>query len=513
MPANLTQTAAPDNGGNACLMGLVLSGAWAQVLVGAPAPQEELEPRIRDFALQHLAMGDNSLYHKKAIKVTDVTTQVVAGIKHSFSLHLVETDCLKSTGLSVSEDCDAKEDAPVKVCRVTVWEKSWENFMKVTDVDCEAETPNGGSGGESEEEAQVEVNRQADPHSVSKKILEDKTEPMRVGKNMKELLSSTASRFALRRLQRYGNFKKFVKTFQRTYKTRAELHQRYLVFKDNMKKVQFLRETEQATGVYGVTKFADFTEEEFKEHRLGFNPNFQSVQLSEPADYSDLDDVELPLKFDWRDHGAVTPVKSQGSCGSCWAFSVTGNIEGQWAIHRGKLISLSEQELVDCDRLDNGCNGGLPSNAYQAIMKLGGLEAEEDYVYDGRDDKCRFDKNKVRVTIDSAVNLTQNEDTLAKWLVKNGPISIGINANAMQFYMGGISHPWSFLCHKESLDHGVLIVGFGMDEFKLFKEKLPYWTVKNSWGTDWGEQGYYRVYRGDSTCGVNQMATSAIVKG
>ena len=174
-------------------------------------------------------------------------------------------------------------------------------------------------------------------------------------------------------------------------------------------------------------------------------------------------------------------------------------------------MSLSEQELVDCDKLDQGCNGGLPENAYKAIAKLGGLESEQDYKYDGMDEKCHFDQSKVQATVTGGVRISQNETEMAQWLVKNGPISIGINANAMQFYMGGVSHPWSFLCSSSGLDHGVLIVGYGVHTTKYTHRVQPYWIVKNSWGPGWGENGYYLVYRGDGTCGVNQMATSAVV--
>lgn len=177
----------------------------------------------------------------------------------------------------------------------------------------------------------------------------------------------------------------------------------------------------------------------------------------------------------------------------------------------GKLVSLSEQELVDCDKMDDGCNGGLPDNAYRAIEQMGGLELESDYPYEGVDEKCMFNKTLAKVQISGAVNITKNETGMAQWLVHNGPISIGINANAMQFYMGGISHPWKMLCNPTNLDHGVLIVGYGIKDYPLFHKKLPYWIVKNSWGKSWGEQGYYRVYRGDGTCGVNQMASSAVI--
>ncbi|PSN29667.1 hypothetical protein C0J52_23971 [Blattella germanica] len=145
------------------------------------------------------------------------------------------------------------------------------------------------------------------------------------------------------------------------------------------------------------------------------------------------------------------------------------------------------------------------------IEKLGGLETEGDYPYEGDDEKCHFKKSDVQVTIQGSLNITKNETKMAQWLYKNGPMSIGINANAMQFYMGGVSHPWKFLCNGDNLDHGVLIVGYGVHTYPMFHKVLPFWIIKNSWGELWGEQGYYRVYRGDGTCGVNQMVTSAIV--
>merc|ERR1712059_96657 len=111
----------------------------------------------------------------------------------------------------------------------------------------------------------------------------------------------------------------------------------------------------------------------------------------------------------------------------------------------GELLSLSEQELVDCDKRDNGCNGGLPENAYKTLMELGGLELESEYGYDGKDEACQYNRSKVAVRVTGGVEISQNETQMAQWLFKNGPISVGLNANAMQFYKGGVSHPWKFL--------------------------------------------------------------------
>jgi len=302
-------------------------------------------------------------------------------------------------------------------------------------------------------------------------------------------------------------FDTFNTHFNRTYgEDETELKQKkFEVFAENMKLVRHLNQIERGSAQYGMTKFMDMTTDEFSKHfRPGFVDHFgEKPKLADTR--SLLKSTKIPESVDWRELGAVTPVKNQGSCGSCWAFSTTGNIEGQWFRKTKNLVSLSEQELVDCDSIDQGCNGGLPSNAYNVIKKLGGLETEGDYPYDAADEKCKLDQSKLKVYVNDSVALPTNEDELAKWVAEKGPISIGINANLMQFYFGGISHPWKIFCRPSGIDHGVLIVGFGVE-----KEK-PYWIIKNSWGPDWGEEGYYRIYRGDGSCGVNQMATTAII--
>ncbi|XP_033218564.1 uncharacterized protein LOC117173989 [Belonocnema kinseyi] len=330
------------------------------------------------------------------------------------------------------------------------------------------------------------------------------------GQNYNQKMLKQAGEIKDETLEAEQLFRNFVQEFRKVYPNDEEKQKRLGIFRENLKKIEELRRYEEGTGEYGVTNFADLTTEEFRSNYLGLRPELKS-ENEIPFPMAEIPDVSLPTEFDWRKKNAVTGVKDQGSCGSCWAFSVTGNIEGQYAIKHGELLSFSEQELVDCDKLDEGCNGGLPDSAYRAIEKLGGLETESDYPYDAEDDTCHFSKSKIKVKVLSAVNITSNETEMAQWLVQNGPISIGINANAMQFYIGGISHPPKFLCDPKNLDHGVLIVGFGVHTYPIFKKTLPFWIVKNSWGRRWGERGYYRVYRGGSTCGVNQMASSAIV--
>lgn len=157
------------------------------------------------------------------------------------------------------------------------------------------------------------------------------------------------------------------------------------------------------------------------------------------------------------------------------------------------------------------------------------MEEELDYTYDARDEKCKFNKSEVVVTLKGGKALPKNETLLQHWLVKNGPISVGLNANAMMFYRGGVSHPWSYLCSPTRIDHGVLIVGYGKGQETVVLMNLlfvfvptgtvklpqlqdqPFWKIKNSWGPDWGEFGYYRLWRGSGCCGINDMATTSIV--
>ncbi|CAA7391970.1 unnamed protein product [Spirodela intermedia] len=316
-----------------------------------------------------------------------------------------------------------------------------------------------------------------------------------------------------------GHFASFLKTYGKSYATPAEHSYRFSVFKANLRRAR-RHQLLDPSAVHGVTQFSDLTPEEFERNYLGLHRRrptmFSKVGNGGTHEAPILPTNDLPQNFDWRDQGAVTPVKNQGSCGSCWSFSAAGALEGAHFLATGNLVSLSEQQLVDCDHecdasepesCDAGCNGGLMTTAFDYLIKSGGLEREEDYPYTGTDrGTCHFDKNKIAASVSNFTVVSVNEDQIAANLVQNGPLAIGINAVFMQTYIGGVSCP--YICGRH-LDHGVLLVGYGSAGYApiRLKEK-PYWIIKNSWGESWGEKGYYKICRGRNVCGVDSMVST-----
>jgi len=234
--------------------------------------------------------------------------------------------------------------------------------------------------------------------------------------------------------------------------------------------------------------------------------NSLAAMKSKMTRYEAKSNLAAPTSFDWRTKGAVTHVKDQGQCGSCWAFSAVANIEGVNFVKNGKLEEFSEQQLVDCDHNgDQGCNGGLMDQAFEYLVENGGLETEADYPYEGSDDSCSFDESKVAVKLTGFHDISSNEDEIAKVLAEVGPLSVGINASPFQFYGGGILKPTKSSCNPSQLNHGVTIVGYGVEGTTKF------WIIKNSWGASWGEEGYIRLQRGTGACGVNTNVSTAEV--
>jgi len=264
--------------------------------------------------------------------------------------------------------------------------------------------------------------------------------------------------------------------------------------------------------------FGDMSKEEFKNKMLSkkpmndfINPNWPVAPL-----YSKEEVASIPTSFDWRTKGAVTHVKNQGQCGSCWSFSTTGNVEGQHFLAGNKLVTISEQNLVDCDHqcmiydgqqaCDAGCDGGLMPNAFEYIIKNKGIDSEDSYPYEGFDSTCRYKKSNSVATVKNWTMVSSDEGQMATYLYNHGPISIAADAQEWQFYVGGVF----YIPCGTSLDHGILIVGYGV-ETDIFDQTMPYWIVKNSWSSDWGDSGYIYIERGVGECGVNLFPCSSIV--
>jgi len=293
----------------------------------------------------------------------------------------------------------------------------------------------------------------------------------------------------------------FETAFEKKYSSVKERAQRLEIFTENLARIAEMKVLDPSAEYDHLSPFADWSIEEFTaRNTLQQSPAVLQSETRTAA----LDTSSLPESFDWRTQGAVAPVKNQEQCGSCWAFATVAGIEGANFLETKKLLSLSEQELVDCDKVDQGCGGGLPSNALDYLKKNGlGEELEGDYSYKAVNGQCEAKKSSEKVFVQSwQVVDGKDEDQLAAALVKYGPLPIGINASPMQMYRGGIANPSDLVCNPKRLDHGVAIVAFGVEK------GTKYWVIKNSWGETWGEKGYYRVVRGKGKCGLNTMVVA-----
>lgn len=299
----------------------------------------------------------------------------------------------------------------------------------------------------------------------------------------------------------------FKTAFSKTYSTESEDQSRFQVFQRNLELIAQIQQADP-TAEYGITQFSDLTPEEFQSLYLGYKPVPMTPLSAENHIINNSTDP-VPDSWDWRDKGAVTQPKDQGICGACWAFSAIAAIESQYYLKHNTLYNLSEQQLIDCNTAGNGCYGnGSMIEAYEWLASNGsGLEPSEDYPYFGFAMPCAMNASYEVAKVTGYVNISQNESDIAQNLYTSGPLSTAVNGDWLQFYKKGVVSP--VICAKNKLNHAVALVGFGSEEDK--GKEVDYWIAKNSWGSGWGEEGFFRIKRGVGMCGINLNVSIPII--
>lgn len=299
-------------------------------------------------------------------------------------------------------------------------------------------------------------------------------------------------------------FNEFILTYGRQYSSEAEHLKRFKIFQENLAYIRVFNSMGN-TVVLGVNDFSDLSPAEFKSMYLSPKPLPLNEEDEEGEDFAG---ISVPAQVDWRTQNAVTPVKNQGQCGSCWAFSATGSMESAWFLAGHTLVSLSEQQLVDCSRAygNQGCNGGFYRQAYSYVIANKGITSEANYPYTAKDGACNKSKAvQYSASISSQVKVSANNPTALQAAVATKPTSVSVEADQsvwQNYKSGTITNNCG-----TNLDHDVMAVGYDTTG------STPFWIVKNSWGTSWGMSGYLQIAitSGAGVCGINMTPGYPIV--
>lgn len=298
----------------------------------------------------------------------------------------------------------------------------------------------------------------------------------------------------------FDKFMTFVEKYNRMYSSPAEVASRLAIFKDNLKLIEDRNAKSNGLEQHAVNNFADLTPEEFKAKFTGYKKSDST--FAKPKLFAARPVGQQTASIDWRDRGAVTPVKNQGQCGSCWAFSATEQIETDYFQKYGTLYELSPQQITSCDTSDDGCGGGNPITAYQYVQQAGGVDPASVYPYTsgttGSTGSCRAISSDYDADLSSSNTVSQSASGESNMLqqIEQSPMSICVDASIWQTYESGIIQAGT--CGTQ-LDHCVQAVGYNSEQ--------NYWIVRNSWGTSWGNDGYVWVEAGSNTCGIAMEAT------
>ena len=304
--------------------------------------------------------------------------------------------------------------------------------------------------------------------------------------------------------QIFQKFQRFVGKYKKKYSSLKEFMGRFQVFSQTLHQLKTVKRKYQT----GITQFSDMTEQEFLKSYGNLDVSALSFSNTNPSKF--VPKGTAPDSYNYIDHGYLQEVRDQGTCGSCFAFTTVATIEAQYYKKYGKNKEFSQQQIVDCDWIDSQCNGGLMEYAYTYIQKTGGIESYEDYPYVGEVQTCKADKSKYDSDVvisgweklgDPDVLIARlDEEEMKEFLYEKGPVGIILNSILLRQYTGGIIDVDDSECSPSRLNHAVTLVGYGTED------GVPYWIIRNSFGSYWGENGYFRIYRGKGTCGLNQYA-------